>query len=279
MRRVLFALAVGGGLLAAIESSAGATSCGSNPWDVSSFGGEAVPIDFQPWLDMDCPDVSAAEQFGTCTLETTGSSIAVTLETSGTCEALEESVYGYSPRYVASFVPAEPLMPGWTYHLTCTAWPDSDWTFTTRPSDVPATPAEAVSAAVRYRQDDEDGCCGGSDYLAVEFDPSAAPYLSEGGRIEVLYPTGEVIPIDARALRGAASVGEPLALPPSLGPLVLTPIAADGARGPTTRIERDDVHVEPLYIPCAVSKGSTSLALWLLGPLLWIGARGRRRAG
>lgn len=278
MRRVLLALVFVGGVLAALEPSARATSCAGDPWHVGSFGGEAVPVDFRPWLHMDCFEGSVDEPFGTCTLETTGQTIAVTPEASGTCEPLKESVYGYSPERVVYFVPAEPLMPGWTYRLVCTGLPESDWSFTTRPSDAPATPAEAVSAKVRYRQDDEDGCCGGSDYLVIEVGERVAPYLSEGGLIEVLYPTGEVVPLNDDVLRNAASVGEPVALPPSFGPLELTPVAANGARGPTTRIERDDIYVEPVYIPCAVSRGSTSLALWLLGPLLWIGTRGRRRA-
>lgn len=278
MRRVFIALAVGGGLLAALESSARATSCEPAPWEVSSFGGEAVPIDFHPWLHMGCPDGSVDEQFGTCTLETTGHTVAVTLETSGTCEPLKEPAYGFSPEYVVYFVPGEPLMPGWTYRLVCTGQPESDWSFTTRPSDAPATPAEAVSAKVRYRQGDEDGCCARGDYLVIDVGERVVPYLSEGGLIEVLYPTGEVVPLNDEVLRSAASVGEPVEIPPSFGPLELTPVAANGARGKATRIERDDIYVEPVYIPCAVSRGSTALALWLLGPLLWIGTRGRRRA-
>lgn len=277
MRRGCIALAVFGGLLAALESSAHATSCIGDPWHVWSFGGEAVPVDFRPWMHMSCPEGSTEAQFGSCTLVSAALTVAVTLESSGTCEPLQESVYGYNPERVVYFVPAEPLLPGRTYHLECTGQPDAEWSFTTRASTEPAAAPEAVSAEIRRKQGDPDGCCGGSDYLVVEGVDHTARYLVEGGLIEVSYPTGEVVPISGGTLKSAADLQLSVEIPPSSGPLELTPIAADGTRGAATRIERRDIFVEPLYIPCAVSKGSNALALWLLGPLLWIGARGRRR--
>ena len=144
-------------------------------------------------------------------------------------------------------------------------------------NDSPSTPPSVVHACP----------CGASQSQG-----SAAEGRGAGGSTEVVLPPAESVP-PSESVPPAESESVPLAesesvpslsatespaLPPSFGPLELTPVAANGARGPTTRIERDDIYVEPVYIPCAVSRGSTSLALWLLGPLLWIGTRGRRRA-
>lgn len=86
-----------------------------------------------------------------------------------------------------------------------------------------------------------------------------------------------MVAIEARKLEWAAEYEQPLELPATDGPLELTPIAANGTRGPTTRIEASEIRVEAVYIPCAVSRGQTGLGLWLLAPVLWIGSRARRR--
>lgn len=261
MRRLLPVLALATGVTFA--GHAGALTCDWWRWHID-FGGDEVPVDITPWVHASC-----GERFDNCRLASDTHLVAVTARARGeaACElASVESAYGAEGGFLVYFTPHELLLPGQTYRLSC-AEDSEDRVLTTRANDEPAAPPEPVLVQVRYVQGDDGGCCGGGDMLAFTMQSPWPQLLDEGGLIEVLYPNGELVPLITS-----------MELPGSLGPLELTPIAADGTRGSTTRITRDDIHVEPVYIPCSVSSRGSGLAMWLLVPLLWIGAHRLRRS-
>ena len=95
----------------------------------------------------------------------------------------------------------------------------------------------------------------------------------EGGRIELKYSDGGVIPIMSNFM-------DDRNLPASDGPLELTSVAADGTRGETLRVEEDAIEREAVYIPCSARGEGHGSGLWFLGPVFWIAAaRGRRGSG
>lgn len=263
-----------------LERPAAALSCDMTaPWS-AYWDFEAVPVDVTPWMHVRCSPGPPEEEFGACTLVSGDHEVSITLETRGTenCDlSSDDWTYRYEREYLAVFVPDAALLPGRSYTLDCEAY-GADLTLDTRASDAPASPPVEVDVtSALLAQGDDAGCCGGrGDVLELEVAEFAAlPYLQEGGLIEATYPDGQVFWLVDRGRY--FSGGADIILPPTDGPVELTPVAADGQRGPTTRLGPGDIRTQAVYIPCEISSGSPSLALWLLAPMLWIAAHGRRR--
>jgi hypothetical protein len=255
-----------------------ATSCGSYPGrDVYwPFGVNPVPTDFRPWMTIDCFTLTDYP-LGVCSLRADDHDVPVTLELDGDERCDTPGLYGVEP--IVTFVPAEPLRPGREYALTCENREEEAeyWTFTTREDEDPAAPPdEIVIASAVHTQGDEDGCCGGGDLLELTFTDYQAAYLREGGRIDVLYPDGQAFPIIPSRLYEQVYDLD-VVLPLAGGPIDLTPIAADGRRGPTTRFNPDNARRQAVYVPCAVAPRGAPLAPWLLVPFAWMHAHRRRR--
>lgn len=250
---------------------AAATSCDEPEWQRHGelVVVEDVPVNAHPWRFFPCGFDPA-----TCTLEAEGYSETVDLVRLGSnCRVSEAEPAGFGE--VIEYVPRSPLVVGRTYTLNCpvtSTWDDTgENQFTVRESDAPATAPEEVELRdIRITRGQDGGCCTTGDELVVSLARLDAPYLREGGRIELRYPTGEVFPI-------ATDAAPELHLPLTGGPLEFTPVAADGVRGVVLRIEPDDIgEREAVYIPCSVARRHAGAAWWLLAPLLWIAARRRR---
>jgi hypothetical protein len=224
--------------------------------ETHQFEVDDAPVDVRPWwIERECGDPS--EEFGSCSLVAPGHAVAVSLE----CDETP----------LLHFVPEEPLLPGRTYALECaTGWVEPS-RVTTRADTAPSSPPEevVVTSAVHVQQDET--CCGW-EYVRLELADEEPAFLREGGRIEVR-GDGGTTELVIRAPARDVDIG----VEPGFERLELTPFAANGARGPTTTLTWDAVRRQPVYLPCAVTSGSPSLALWLLAPLLWIRAHGRRR--
>lgn len=228
-----------------------------------------LPVDAVPWTYADCgsplPDI--------CVLQAGEQLLPVTIETTGeeTCANDDKPLLkgGYRS-FIRRFVPDEPLAPATTYRVDCG---DADWVsglvVRTRASTAPSAPPGTLEILAATLEQGDDGCCGVGDYLEVRFEGLSGPYLDEGGYIEVLFPRGEV---------AALGDGVPrVDLPPVDGTIRFTPVAADGRRGATVELDTADVREKAVYLPCAVDPRGSSLALWLLAPLAWVGTQTRRR--
>jgi hypothetical protein len=262
-----------------LARQAHATSCGSYPGQVYwPFDAYPVPTDFRPWMTTDCFTLSDYP-FGDCSLRAHDHDVPVTLELDGDDLCATPEPYGVES--IVTFVPAEPLRPGRKYALTCeNREPEAEsWTFTTRENDDPAAPPEeVVIASAVHTQGDDDGCCGGGDLLELTFADYQAAYLAEGGRIDILYPDGQIFPIvPSRSYETIYDIDA--VLPPVGGPIDFTPVAADGERGPTTRLDPESIRRQAVYVPCAIAPRGFPLALWLLVPFVWMHAHRRRRRG
>lgn len=203
------------------------------------FTPDPVPIDARPWLFVDC-----SEEIRDCALVSDAHAVQVDIERAQDCDV--------SLCDVVTFSPHEPLQPGHSYTLSCENFDVVGVAITTRGDATPAVPPGEVMVD---GADNDDG-------LGLRFPPYSlsAPYLREGGRIELAYPDGGVLPITH------IYTGDPF--PASEGPLVLTPVAADGLRG-------DSVTVEPTSSGCTISPERSSA--WLL-LFLWALRRSRRPA-
>jgi hypothetical protein len=295
-------IGVAGGAVAGLAAErSGACSCGSPQYSQEPdfwFDDESagrpfpgpmpIPIDAAPWLLRPCdhppvPDV--------CTLESGDLQIPLKVEEFGECDlAASEELYSAPPTVIQRFIPTAPLTPG-TWTLNCGDIEDYDDYYSyglfdgdpkTPPKlqvgDHEAGPPTALGEAlkVHYTRSDPDSCCGRPNYLTITI-YFAAPHLREGGYIEVVYPSGQVFTIVGPlydALDGETS------LPGSRGPLLFTPVAIDGTRGETVRIDEDDMTEDLIYIPCRsqVDGSPTGGAPWLLAPMAWAWARRRRVA-
>lgn len=254
--------------------SAGATSCFEPAWagrDGALLVTEDVPPDAHLWRYFHC-----GLDPQPCTLEHGGFVGATEIIRHGSnCDDDRRGLIGFGE--LVEYVPQQPLGAGQTYTLKCpltTVHEEvAEQTFTVRASDSPsAAPEDLELREIRIKRGDDGGCCGSGDELIVALDGLDAPYLREGGRIELLYSTGEVFPI------GMDAESE-LLLPLPEGPLELTPVAANGVRGTVLRIEPEDIgQREAVYIPCSVGQRHFGAALWLFAPVLWIAGRRRRRA-
>ena len=231
---------------------------------------EDVPVDAHLWRYFHC-----GFEPQPCTLEH-GGFVGMTafVRHGSNCDDEQDDQIGFGE--LVEYVPQQPLGAGQTYTLKCpitSVWGDvEEQTFTVRASDAPSAGPEDVELREIRIKRGEEGCCAVGDQLVVALDGLDAPYLREGGRIELLYSTGEVFPI------GTDAESE-LLLPLPEGPIELTPVAANGVRGEVLRIEPEDIgEREAVYIPCAVGQRHFGAALWLFVPLLWIAGRRRRRA-
>lgn len=247
-----------------------ATSCGPAPWDIEWPPGTiTVPTDFQPWLMIWC---AVLDEFppSDCSLRAHDHEVAVALE------LRDPSCDTYGP---LTFAPAETLRPGRRYTLACRG-ADVAWSFTTREDDSRAAPPEEVviTSAV-HTQEDDDGPCNVGDLLELTFAGHPATYVGEGGRIEAAYPDGRIFAIVAERSFVAGYEEVDAILPIVDGPIDFTPVAADGQRGPTTRLTPADIRRQAVYIPCAVAPHGSPLAPWLLVSVAWIRAHRRRRRG
>jgi hypothetical protein len=170
--------------------------------------------------------------------------------------------------YIRRFVPDEPLVAGAQYTVACA---DGEGSFAAqvRDDEVPAAPPTAISDVdVHYTRDDE-GCCGGGDYVELRIGDTEAAYLGEGGYIELAYADGRRYAISRP--RGGA---EFYTLPPTHDEFTLTPVAADGTRGDT--VATGEVDGDLVYLPCNAAMRPTPFAPWLLAPFVWICVHGRR---
>ncbi|PCC71727.1 hypothetical protein SAMN02745121_03080 [Nannocystis exedens] len=262
-------LALGVAALLVAPAPAGALTCWGPGW---KHGGELVvtedvPVDAHPWRLYSCglePDA--------CILEAEGySGFADPIRLGRNCRAGADEV-GFGE--LVEYAPREPLVAGKTYTMSCSGGgEDETWSEFTVGHAAASPPGEVSLREVRIERGTDGGCCPGDvDNLLVRLDGLDAPYLREGGRIELRYPTGEVYPI-------SVSDEAELRLPPTAGPLEFTPVAANGARGDAVRLEPEEIgEREAVYIPCAVGGSRPDLALWLLAPLLWIAGRRTRSA-
>lgn len=259
-----------------LARQAHATSCGPAPWEVyRPFEDIAVPTDFRPWMMTECYALDQSP-LSDCSIRAHDHEVAVAIE-------LRDDSCGtfgpYGAHVLLTFVPAEPLRPGRRYTLDCQG-AEEPWIFTTREDDDPAAPPEqVVVASAVHTQEDEDGCCGGGDRLELKFAGHPAAYVAEGGRIEAVYPDGRIFAIIAERSFEADYEDVDAIFPLTDGPIDLTPVAADGRRGPTTRLAPADIRRQAVYVPCTVAPRGSPLALWLLVPFVWMHAHRRRRRG
>lgn len=220
----------------------------------------AVPVDAHPWIVLGCGEPPAD-----CSLISADHTVAVDVHATDTCA----EPYAVALMLV-EFAPHEPLEPDRQYDLSCIAGPS----VTTRATTTPGKPPGAVKLDDVWleRGDDGGGCCRVGDQLVLRLDELDAPYLREGGRIEVEYPDGDIFPVWPDFLAAGGR------LPATSGPITLTPIAADGERGTAVQIDSIEFR-EAAYIPCSVSSRLPPHALWLAVPLMWITFAGRRARG
>lgn len=272
-RSPLAAVFVGAAVFVCAPGAARATSCVTPAWqgrDGALTVTEDVPVDAHLWRYLHCGLDPMP-----CTLEGYGFATTELVRPASNCDDDRFDQIGFGE--FVEYIPLQPLVPDRTYTLKCpfsTVHEEvEEQTFTTRASDAPSAPPQDVELReIRIKRGDDGGCCGSGDELVVALDGLDAPYLLEGGRIELLYSTGEVFPIDKNS-------DSELLLPLPDGPLELTPVAANGVRGEVLRIEPEDIgEREAVYIPCAVGQRHFGAALWLFVPLLWIAGRRRRRA-
>ncbi|PCC72006.1 hypothetical protein SAMN02745121_08264 [Nannocystis exedens] len=269
------------------ERPAAALSCDGPVWESDwSMPGSLrdptteFPVDVEFWELRSC--AYSFEVPSGCRLERGDDVIPVAVEVDGADHCDVEPSYvsdGNYPDAIVRYVPERPMIPNRAYVLACDAngpqANDEQGEYTVVRSRLDPAPAAAPGALddieLEFKRGD-DGCCATGSYLELRLDHEQ-PWLREGGYVEVLYDDGQVFAVD-----GPNSWSGAIEMPPTEGGLDLTPVAADGTRGETLRLDRGDYDRELIYIPCAVSGGNASpLALWLLAPLLWIGAHGRRR--
>lgn len=247
-----------GGLLA--PSRAVALSCARSQWagDGRHLAvSEELPVNARPWLFPSC-----RTNLRGCTLESGGVSKAVDIV------PIRECVSG-DAGYIVELAPKEPLMPDRAYEIVCEGLdPSAELRFTTRGDAEPAAPPDEIAVADVWIEAGSDACCGSGDRLGLHLEGLDADFIAEGGRVDVAYPDGEVFPVRMNYFDDVDR------LPVTEGPIELTPVAADGTRGATIRVESSEIGESGA---CAVVRRH-SLAPWLLAPLLWIGIRRRRRS-
>lgn len=279
--------------VAGIAARAAATSCliDEPPWQDSEatpiaeflVDGEpdviAVPLDAQPWQRVNCYSDTTIDFAATCELVPADGAvpIAVDVEYVGTELCAEDSDAAVDDSrlyYVRRFVPSAPLIPGRAYEIDCSD--GAVGTFHVRDTDEPAARPTALELVdTYYRRNDDQGCCGGlGDVIELEFADMDPTFLRQGGYIEAVYPSGQVLvfvrPEDERFI-----------LPPVDGEIALTPVSASGARGETISLDAGEVDGDLVYIPCDIAGSRASArpgaALWLLAPILLLAAQTRRR--
>jgi hypothetical protein len=258
---------------ALVSREAAATSCAGPPWSPfhldgggSHDRGGPFPVDVVWWEQRSC--AFGIERPNGCTLTSFGTTIAVDVELVGeaACTPDSEDHSGFYPEVIIHYIPSEPLAPDTIYTLECESDGPSDVAVVIG-AETASPPGSLADAGVQGIRSG-DGCCSYGDYIELTLDTEAA-YLREGGYIEARYSNGQVLALTLQDDPGV------VLMPDTREPLELTPVAADGTRGQTRRFE--EVPRELVYVPCTVTERPPPLALWMVAPLLWIGAHGRRR--
>ena len=259
-------------LVAGVAARAAALSCGL-AWGALFTEGtlgccgsvSLVAADAWPWSYESC----GARVLKACVLQAGDEVIPVEVRTVGeeVCAGPESPLADdLSPGYIRYLVPARPLVRGAEHTLVCEG-DDIGQAVHVLADSESAPPGKLAIGDAHVRQSD-GGCCGGGDYLEVELTGASESSANDGGYIEVVYSSGHVLVLD--------HVWSPVELPPTEGTIAFTPVAADGERGETVRLEPGEVHWDAVYLPCAVDPRGGALGLWLLAPLLWMRGRGRR---
>lgn len=256
------------------SAPAGALSCGGGPWwsgGSSEVAGETdgdgdseddwtvsapaepVPVDARLWQFFSCYSEPLPCSF-------TSETHTVEVDRVQASECTREGHHGR----IVELVPREPLWPDHTYVNGCAY---SEQSFTTREGSAAAPEPVQVTAIGLDRQSDFP--CSSGDRLALVLADLDAAYLREGGRIEIAYPEGHVLPVTEKTLSFAAG------FPETDGPITLTPVAVDGARGEAVRVAEIRYN-QAVFVTCAVGEPGPWHALWVVGPLLWLAGRRRR---
>ena len=262
-----------------IAARAEATSCAevTPPW-YDGYAGplytadQPLPVDGQPWQLVDCSSELVA--LDACELvDAEAQRTPVVVEQVGAefCERpSRERVSDTSASFIRRFVPPAPLVAG-TYMIECEGRKGALGVFEIRETDSPAAPASPlVFTTTHLSRGDEGGCCTGFGdvvELRVAEDPA---YLDEGGYVEVKYPGGQHLAL-------THTEDGQFVLPWDQVVVELTPVSASGARGETLVLDLAEVDGDLAFVPCNVGGRPPSAALWLLAPLAWMYAQGRRR--
>lgn len=247
-----------------------AISCSEPPWSelISPIGVRArdVPVDARPWIHEFCQGDLTYED---CVLVDEDEIIPVLSETDGDrgCDTTDSHFEG--PFRVRRFIPDRPLTPGSSYDLECDGQRRGELTVRTDMS--PAAPPMALEVARAYYARDADSCCAHGDTIELTFADLDAPYLKEGGYIEVTYPNGETIALTK------PDDEDPLVLPGTREQLKFAPVSASGERGEELLFDPRHIDGDLVYVACGVTGVRSPLTLWLLVPFLYIAARRVRR--
>jgi hypothetical protein len=176
-------------------------------------------------------------------------------------------------RGVGRLLPSQDLALGETYYSDCSSGYEGVGALRVRGGDAPAmSPPEFTELVARREL--SDGCCE-DRWLSVRahLRGDADGFFSEGGIVEIAYSDGRVF-VGARVLED----DDLWDLPDFNDDITFTVVAADGERGEPVTIRKRDLEQDLAYIPCTIGQGGRGgLALWLLLPLLWIGASRRLR--
>lgn len=257
------------------SSRAAAYSCGSETWDVlrgsqAPTGIVEIPIDGHLWWYGHCgsrPSGSLED----CALVRGDQRIGFTIEIDGeaVCELPEEELLpDTEAEVIFHLIPEDTLVSSTIYTVDCESFTVPWDELTTRANGVPSiVPPTLPAVEVRNRRGD-DGCCPPGDHLSVEFEGLEQQFLDDGGYIEIAYPSGQRMPFGSTWF----TLNK---LPMTEGPIELTPVAADGQRGETVRVE--DIRSDLVYVACSLVKGSSGQGLWILAAIAWIGVGARRR--
>lgn len=273
MRLSSFLIPVCAVLAALASRPAAALSCIGPPWSqgTNSYGREGTfPTDVVLWETRSC--AFGVDRPSGCTLTASGVTIPVDIELVGAEACGSEDDFDTDAYHVVHYIPSQTLAPDTTYTFECERNGPFEGEIEILASveigsataSAPGSLADAEVQGVRS----DDGCCGYGDFIELRLDTEAA-FLREGGYVEVRYADGKVLALGPQDEPGV------IKMPDTREPLDLTPVAADGTRGETRRFE--EVPRELVYIPCTVTERPPPLALWMVAPLLWIGAHGRRR--
>lgn len=267
MRLSSFIIPICAVLTALASRPAAALSCFGPPWErgTGSYDrGGLFPADVVWWEQRSC--AFGVDRPSGCTLTASDATIAVDIELVGAEACGSEDDFDTDAHLVVHYVPSQPLASDTTYMLGCTS--NGPFAVSVEIGSEPAAaPGSLADAQVQGFRGD-NACCGYDDFIELTLDTEAA-YLQEGGYVEARYADGKVLALGLQDDPGV------LLMPDTREPIELTPVAADGTRGETRRFE--EVPRELVYIPCTVTERPPPLALWMVAPLLWIGAHGRRR--
>ncbi|MDC0721612.1 hypothetical protein [Nannocystis bainbridge] len=283
-RARLVAAMAGAALFVLPERPAAALSCDSPPWEEGGAtnlldAARQFPIDAQFWELRSC--TYELDMPSNCRLERGDDVIPVDIDLDGADHCEVDPTYvgdGNNPDVIVRYVPTRSMIPNRAYVLACdTNGPPANndsFQHTVVRSRLDPEPAAAPGSlddlVLEYKRGD-DGCCSTGDWMELQLDHEQT-WLREGGYVEAMYDDGQVFVVN-----GPDPWSERIEMPPTNKGLALTPVAANGVRGETLRLERGDYDRELVYVACAFTRNPSPLALWLIAPLLWIGTLGRRR--